>query len=132
MKHCNWKTIYLLNYQDFTVYKMIVNNKKILIVGFFLPKTSLDAHTVHGLSFHLRTPLIIKKVCALQVQICLKQLSMVMQKSSNFNFLQDCEINCTIIYLNPTNLCFTLVGSFLWDRLRPAVPPPGRCFSCCR
>ena len=103
-----------------------------MIVASFLPKLSLDAHTVHGLSFHLRTPLVIKKISALQVQGCLKQLSMVMQKSSNFNFLQDFEINFTIIYWNPTNLFFTLVGSFLLNRLRPVISPPGRCYLRCR
>ena len=37
-----------------TLLKMRVNNKKTLIKYFF-PKSSLGAHTVHGLSFHLRT-----------------------------------------------------------------------------
>ena len=60
MKYYYLKAIYLLicHIVYFTVYKIIVNINKTLIVDFFPPKSSLGTHTVHGLSLRLRTPLV--------------------------------------------------------------------------
>ena len=35
------------------------HNKEAVIIDFYVPKLSLGSHTVHGLSFCLRTPLVI-------------------------------------------------------------------------
>ena len=57
MKHCNLKaTYYQPEISNFKVHKIIANNKKTLNFA-FLGKLSLDNHTVHDLSFCLRTPL---------------------------------------------------------------------------
>ena len=49
-KHCNMKA------NNFKVHEMIANNKKTSNISLLL-KSSLGAHTVHGFSFCLRTPL---------------------------------------------------------------------------
>ena len=44
---------------NFNVHKMVANNKKTSNIVFFLHKLSLGVHTIHSLSFCLRTLLIL-------------------------------------------------------------------------
>ena len=57
MKHCNWKMIYLLNYHvNTSQFIRWYQIKKCWLYKFFVPKASLDTHTIMASHFIWELP----------------------------------------------------------------------------
>ena len=130
MKHCNWKMIYLLNYHvNTSQFIRWYQIKKCWLYKFFVPKASLDTHTIMASHFIWELPWSLKSFYTQGTRL-FDTIKHVYAKELKFQFPTRLGSKLYIvIYLNPTKLSFILVGSFLWDCLSQLVSPPGRCFS---